>query len=150
MKIVKKELIKGKKILEIGVDAHITDLLNTTEDTASSLIQGFTEDGPFKYFEENLNGKFNITYPLDVIVEGEVEKVFTVGELLWKVAQIYEKIYQEEEETTKIEVGQMSENLINRNQTDGKYGIWGHDIGDLVFEGIVIYDNAVIEFYIGS
>lgn len=143
MKIVNKELMVGKKILEIGVDAYITSLLETTEDVASNLVQGFAEDGPFKYFEEELSGKFNITYPLEVVVEGSVEKVSTIGELLWKVAQMYDKIYKEEEETTSVEVG-------HRNQTNGKYGIWGHDIGDLVFEGVVVYDNGTIEFLIGS
>ena len=150
MKIVRKEVKKGEPLLNLSVDACITTLLEVSKDSASDLIQGFTENGPFKYFEESFNGKFNITYPLNVIVEEKVENIYTIGELLWEIAQTYKKIYEEELTTTTIEVGQMSENLINRNQTDGKYGIWGHDIGDLVFEGISIYDNGTVDIFIGS
>lgn len=34
---------------------------------------------------------------------------------------------------------------------DAKYEIWGHDIGDLVFEGVTVDDkNRTISFSIGS
>ena len=41
--------------------------------------------------------------------------------------------------------------LLNRETTDGKYGIWGHDIGDLVIERLVYNTVAKeLEFFIGS
>jgi len=35
-----------------------------------------------------------------------------------------------------VEIRAQMGRLLNRNETDGKYGIWGHDIGDLWLEGI--------------
>jgi hypothetical protein len=29
--------------------------------------------------------------------------------------------------------------MYNRNETNGKYGIWGHDIADLDISGISVY-----------
>ncbi len=42
-------------------------------------------------------------------------------------------------------------NLLNRPQSDGFWGIWGHDIGDLVIESL-IYDPTthVLSMHIGS
>ena len=31
--------------------------------------------------------------------------------------------------------------IINRNETDGKYGIWGHDLEDLDLSTIEVYRN---------
>lgn len=30
--------------------------------------------------------------------------------------------------------------MYNRNETNGKYGIWGHDISDLVLAEILVYE----------
>ena len=32
--------------------------------------------------------------------------------------------------------------MYNRNETNGKYGIWGHDIADLVLADILVYKTA--------
>ena len=50
-----------------------------------------------------------------------------------------------------MEVRSENTPILNRGRTDGKWGIWGHGIGDLVIEGIVLdTDNHRIELYIGS
>jgi hypothetical protein len=78
----------------------------------------------------------DITYPLNKIARVTVEpfrtkfklrdgKVHTseprmsVGYLLWALARAYQKVYEEHE----------------------AYGVWGHAIGDLVFERLEIKDN---------
>jgi hypothetical protein len=50
------------------------------------------------------------------------------GYLMWVLAQEYRRIYVEHE----------------------KYGVWGHDIDDLQFEGFVISENGETELWIGS
>jgi len=67
-------------------------------------------------------------------------KGFTRAELVRKVADLYKRVYEEEARTSKIPVIPMEQRkgLINRNQTNGKYGIWGHDLGDLVLHTIEI------------
>lgn len=50
------------------------------------------------------------------------------GYLLWMIAKQYERIYAEHE----------------------KYGVWGHALSDLVFEGFSIDDNGVVHLQMGS
>lgn len=73
---------------------------------------------------------------------------FTKLRLVELIAETYRQIYGEEEATTKRLVIPMEERmkkigLMNRNQTDGKYGIWGHDLEDLSLNHIKIikYNN---------
>ena len=65
---------------------------------------------------------------------------FTRAELVRKVADLYKRVYDEETQTSKIAVIPLEKRkgLINRNETNGKYGIWGHDLGDLVLHTIEI------------
>jgi hypothetical protein len=69
---------------------------------------------------------------------------FTRSELARKVADLYKRVYEEEEQTTKIAVIPLEQRkgLINRNETNGKYGIWGHDLSDLVLHTIEISRKA--------
>lgn len=64
---------------------------------------------------------------------------FRRGELARAVAEIYQRIYREEEATTRIPVvpPEKRKGLANRNQTDGTYGIWGHDLDDLDLSALV-------------
>ena len=103
---------------------------------------------------ENLIGKDDIVinnnivtliidYPLDKPVEINIKSKLNNGfkkrELVEIVSREYNRIYKEEEESTKVKTIPLEERegLINRNQTDGKYGIWGHDIDDLDLSGII-------------
>jgi len=103
--------------------------------------------------------KICFNYPLSHPVEFDFHSDlgFQRKQLVDLIAQTYKKIYDEEEATieeqkvvpleTRIENG----GLINRNATDGKYGIWGHDMGDLWLEGIQ-YDpeTHTVSLSIGS
>jgi hypothetical protein len=61
---------------------------------------------------------------------------FTIGEFCAAVADGYERIYREEEEsrTKSVELHPEESLLLNRAKTDGVHGIWGHDLDDLVIE----------------
>jgi hypothetical protein len=78
---------------------------------------------------------------------------FTVGGLVRAVAQRYAQVYDEEAKTSSKPAGKMP-GLSNRNATDGKYGIWGHDLSDLVLEGMDIerdeQGQAIVELHVGS
>lgn len=100
-------------------------------------------------FDYPLNGEFLFDFHSD--------NGFQRKQLVELIAQTYQKIYDEENATiqeqqvipieTRIEKG----GLMNRNQTDGKYGIWGHDIGDLWLEGIEYNpDTKTVCLSIGS
>jgi len=74
---------------------------------------------------------------------------FTRSELVKEISRIYHAVYAEEERTTKIKIipFERREKVINRNKTDGKYGIWGHDIGDLALNMVEVRKHANGKLY---
>lgn len=101
------------------------------------------------------------------------ESGFSRKQLIELIVNEYKNIYKEEEDTTEnISVEYIDDNnekkvytgkvipehirvkvscLINRHKTQGKYGIWGHDISDLVIEGITYNKNdKTVNLLIGS
>lgn len=63
---------------------------------------------------------------------------FTRQRLIDIICETYRQIYREEDEGSIIKAQSIAEAsggtclLMNRCTTNGKYGIWGHDIGDLI------------------
>ncbi|MCO5946633.1 hypothetical protein [Mucilaginibacter flavidus] len=76
-----------------------------------------------------------IDYPLTskAIFVIESPNGFSRKQLILLISEKYHQIYKEEEDgaTTKAIPVDQRGNELNRNQTNGKYGIWGHDITDL-------------------
>ena len=66
---------------------------------------------------------------------------FTKETLIKEISEQYHKVYAEEEETSTIKTIPVDKRvgIYNRNETDGKYGIWGHDIADLVLTEVLVY-----------
>jgi len=91
------------------------------------------------------------SYPLTNKVMFTYEKKggFTRMDLFRLIYEGYKKIYNEEDS----EVGDpgIYDMLYNRKKSDGKYGIWGHYIGDLWIE-ILYYDPStrILKMAIGS
>jgi hypothetical protein len=69
---------------------------------------------------------------------------FTRSQLLTEISKHYYKLYEEEEKTATIKTIPMEKQtkMYNRNQTNGKYGVWGHDIADLVLAEISLYKKS--------
>ncbi len=154
MEIVQKE-IKGTGVpIRISVLVHVDSLaIIPVKEVVEHLISGVDEeDQLIMYLEEPVSGKVFLRYPLSVIVQVDIDKEESIGGILWTVAKAYEEIYIGEKETSRIEELPIEErgNLINRNTTDGIYGVYGHDIYDLYFESIEIYPNGVIDIFVGS
>lgn len=135
----------------IRVGISIKAMTEISEDAASQIVSGVSDDGKlFNWFPAEQTAEVEIDYPLTLPVSFSV--IFTdLGTLLWHIAQKYKAIYAEEDATAKVPVVPMDERgkLKNRNQTHGKYGIWGHDLDDLWFEGVEI-ENAKVRLLIGS
>jgi hypothetical protein len=87
-----------------------------------------------------------IDYPLNNPVRFELKSKngFTKRELVRQISDHYHKIYSEEEQTATIKTIPVKQRtkMYNRNQTNGKYGIWGHDLADLALGDILVYRNA--------
>ena len=52
------------------------------------------------------------------------------------VALDYKTVYDEEASTTQTTPALLP-GMLNRNTTDGKWGIWGHELGDLIVHTLV-------------
>lgn len=99
--------------------------------------------------EEIIISENNITiiidYPLTNEYKFDLESKngFTREMLLIEISRHYYKLYDEEEKTATIKTLPMEKRTMhNRNETNGKYGIWGHDMGDLVLTEIQIYKTS--------
>ena len=82
--------------------------------------------------------------------DGKEQKYFTVHDFVDCIKRDYARIYREEEKGLQQkgkDVPRVASNCLNRSTTNGKYGIWGHDIGDLVLEG-VYFDTEKNKFYL--
>lgn len=101
-------------------------------------------------FKNPITADLYINYPLSVVVK-ETITFNSLHSLIKAIRETYRKIYKEEEKSmTKIK---LSKRLYNRGKSNGKYGIWGHSIYDLVIESIRILEgdpNPIIEVGIGS
>lgn len=85
-----------------------------------------------------------VDYPLSSNYRFELvsKNGFTRTQLINEISKRYYQLYDEEENTATIKTVPLQQRKIyNRNQTNGKYGIWGHDIGDLVLDEIHVYKN---------
>jgi hypothetical protein len=90
--------------------------------------------------------KIIIDYPLTNQYEFSLSsaKGFTRQQLLLEISNHYYKIYEEEEKTATVKTIPITKRttMYNRNQTNGKYGIWGHDIADLVLAEVLVYKTT--------
>jgi hypothetical protein len=141
LKATKEDL----KIFEDGIVPWIS--INKTGKTIDSLIQADKIVLPFS------EATLIIDYPLtnkasfDISTAG---KGFSRKQLIRIISKKYHEIYKKEERTAKEKTVPVNERdtLLNRNQTDGKYGIWGHDLSDLDLGSIDVYKNADGKIYL--
>jgi len=98
----------------------------------------------------------NIDYPLNKPAKFTLKSDgngFTKKQLITEISIKYKEIYDEEEKTSSVKTIPIDKRkgIINRNETDGKYGIWGHDIGDLDLSSIEVYKTkeGKIEIILG-
>lgn len=68
---------------------------------------------------------------------------FSRKQLITAISQQYHAMFKEEEitATNKTTPLEKREGLQNRNETNGKYGIWGHDLSDLDLSYIEVHKN---------
>jgi hypothetical protein len=91
--------------------------------------------------------EFQYDYPLDTVAKfkRKLNAKHSARNILRFAARDYKKIYDAEDDP-----GYRGKSF-NRGMSAGPYGIWGHYMGDLYFEGIHIDENKkVIKFGMGS
>lgn len=101
-----------------------------------------------------LKGTFTFTYnyPLsrEVRIERKLPRETSALDLLRFGREDYERIYREEDEDVGSKTGNVP-GMLNRARSDGRHGIWGHSINDLIFECILMdTSKREISFGVGS
>jgi hypothetical protein len=87
---------------------------------------------PFEHAELVID--YPLTTPAKIELDSPIHVGFTRAELIKQVVEAYQHVYDAEEETAMTKTIPLEERggRQNRNRTDGVYGIWGHDLKDLV------------------
>lgn len=160
-----KTLIQREKASGEKSNAHLGKFLGKisfevkTKDTAdyenglipwASLEKPEEDISDLKDAKEILIHQHVLTVIIDYPVRNEyrfelnTDTGFTRELLLKEISKAYYKMYGEEEATATIKTIPLDKRttMYNRNETNGKYGIWGHDIADLVLSEIHVYEDA--------
>jgi len=93
-----------------------------------------------------------IDYPTSTPYKAKIKtgkKGMTRIQLADKICKHYRKMYAEEDATSGGDTGHIP-GMLNRMPSEGKYGIWGHDIGDLVLCSATVKKNGEIHLGVDS
>ena len=98
---------------------------------------------------------FVLNYPLTNPASFTISRPlgWRAKDVISAIANAYAEVYNTEDKTVKEHpVTPEGERgfLMNRNKTDGEYGIWGHDMADLYLEGFTIDKDGKVEVWMGS
>lgn len=138
---------------EVKFDIHMG--ITVAHFDRDSAIEEYDDDGDSSRLTGALHvpaGVYTFTY--DYPLENEVElkhhltEATSILDILELAAKDYQQIYDEEDETASADPTP-SGALLNRRESHGKHGIWGHGIEDLVFETVYV-KNFNVTFDIGS
>lgn len=77
---------------------------------------------------------YPLSNPAQMAIEAPLPIGFTRAALIRAICEEYAHVYDAEEGTAAVKTIPLDERgeMRSRNRTDGAYGIWGHDLEDLV------------------
>jgi hypothetical protein len=145
---VEFKLKATKEDLDIFKDGIVPWIsLEETEKEVRRLIEPDKEVIPYNKVTLIIDYPLNNAAIFELIGNGHG---FTRRQLILEISKKYHLIYKEEETsaTTKTVPSEKREGLYNRNQTDGKYGVWGHDLSDLDLSSIDVIKGADGKIYL--
>jgi hypothetical protein len=134
--------------ISIECNIQVAQVLKMTKEKAQKRLAGNLGRIQFREFTSAVTGVVKIDYPLTNPDFLEIEAEHAFGGILWEIANRYKEIYAGEDKTA-TEVESLNPQLINRGRSNGNYGIWGHDLEDLYFEGLQIFGKEIV-ILIGS
>jgi hypothetical protein len=99
--------------------------------------------------DEEITIQFDYPLSKSAKIKFKQDGGFTLVNLMKCIRVGYHKIY--DEETAAVGDPGCVEGMYNRSKSSGPYGIWGHDICDLVVEGIYYNEETkTVTLQIGS
>jgi hypothetical protein len=85
----------------------------------------------------NLVLTFPLSTPATLAITAPIPYGFTRAELVRAICEEYDNVYDIEEATAQTKtLAPAFREGIGRNRTDGLYGIWGHDLAELVVTAV--------------
>jgi len=139
------------KIIQFEMTDETTEIVNSSESECSICLSKFKKNEIISklicshyYHKKCIDNWFNIgTNKMCPLCRNNNEIIIPCGNCNNGVLQT--------EFIGKVLPIDLRKGLLNRHKTDGVYGIWGHDIDDLVIEKL-LYDPAskTINMFIGS
>jgi len=77
---------------------------------------------------------YPLSTPASVEISAPIAYGFTRAELVKSICEEYANVYEAEEGSAHVKTVPSEERgaMRGRNRTDGAYGIWGHDLADLI------------------
>jgi hypothetical protein len=81
---------------------------------------------------------YPLSTPASIAITAPIPLGFTRASLVKEICDEYAHVYDAEEGTANTKTIPIEERgaLRNRNRTDGAYGIWGHDLQDLILTAV--------------
>jgi hypothetical protein len=81
---------------------------------------------------------YPLSTPTSMAIAAPIALGFTRAALVKTICDEYAQVYDAEEGTAAIKTIPIEERgaMRSRNRTDGAYGIWGHDLEDLILTGV--------------
>lgn len=146
-----------KKEIAVGDYVHL-ETWKPGDKLYSEWIEQYVE---YKSVIENLNPKeeilpagvytLKVDYPLNTPMYDThtFSGPITREEMVKWIVDSYRYIYDMEKKTSSIEEGYVPGTL-NRSETDGEFGIWGHVLGDLDLHTIWVDENNIITLGVDS
>jgi len=133
--------------VKVDCNLHVVSYLKNKKQDAEYYPKPGNLDLPEGVYE------FRYDYPLSVPAKfkRKLGPKHTARNILRFAARDYKKIYDIEDGKVGHPGHGAELGLLNRNTSNGPYGIWGHDMGDLFFEAIYVdTEQKIVTFSIGS
>lgn len=83
-----------------------------------------------------------LDYPVQTPMISKIRGPKTLRQVLDFAVKQYRKMYDEEDKTSSRKASKIP-GMRNRQSTNGKYGIYGHDLSDLSIDSIIIKDSKI-------
>ncbi len=116
------------------------------DDDISSLTNGNEIVIPMR--EINIEYNYPLSHIVRIPMKSKSPKGFTRAELAKKISEGYHRIYREEEQDVP-NPGHIT-GMFNRKSSNGRHGIWGHDLGNLVLHRVEQRKENLFSIFIDS
>ena len=137
--------------MNIDVNIHINSWLKKDKEFIDPILIQLKDNSEMMIVDMAETIRIQFDYPLSqpVVLEFFGKGPWRLQYLIDAVVKGYLEIYDEEDETRTLPAIDMGAMLVNRPQTNGKHGIWGHILNDLYIEKMYKEDD-VWHLHMGS